>query len=128
MQLTKNFNIKEFDCKNGAKVPAVYIEHVKEIAKRLEIIRKALKNTPIKINSGYRTNLWNMLVNGVKDSQHLKAKAVDIKSVFEPKEVYETIIALTEKGKLPNNGCVILYRTFVHYDIRENNNLIKIKK
>lgn len=126
MQLTKNFNIKEFDCKNGTKVPAVYLENVKEVAKRLEIIRKALKDTPIKITSGYRTVLWNKLCNGVKNSQHLTGKAVDIKSVFEAKEVYNKIIELTEKGKLPNNGAVKLYRTFVHYDIRENDKLLKL--
>lgn len=128
MQLTKNFNLKEFNCKNGIKVPALYIENVNELAYRLEIIRKELKDTPIKINSAYRTKYWNSLIGGVYNSHHLEAKAVDIESVFSPGEVFKTIIKLTEEGRLPNNGCVIQYRTFVHYDIRENNNLIKIKK
>lgn len=128
MQITKNFNIKEFDCNDGTKVPAIYLQNVKELAKRLEIIRRKLKNTPIKITSGYRTKMWNVLSGGVNNSQHLEAKAVDFKSTFSPEEVYTLIIQLTDEGKLPNNGCVIQYRTFVHYDIRENNNLIKIKK
>lgn len=126
MQITKNFNIKEFDCKDGTKVPAIYLENIKEIAKRLEIIRKALKDTPIKIKSGYRTRLWNTIVNGVKNSQHLEAKAVDIQSVFTSEEVYNKIIELTEKGKLPDSGMVKKYKDFVHYDIRKNNKLIKI--
>lgn len=128
MQITKNFNIKEFDCNDGTKVPAIYLQNVKELAKRLEIIRRKLKNTPIKITSGYRTKMWNVLVGGVNNSQHLEAKAVDFKSTLSPEEVFKIIIQLTDGGKLPNNGCVIQYRTFVHYDIRENNNLIKIKK
>lgn len=126
MQISKNFKLEEFDCKNGTKVPAIYLDNVKELAKRLEIIRRALKNTPLKINSGYRTKTWNTLIGGVKNSQHLTASAADIKSVFTPTVVYDTIIKLVRDGKLPNSGCVIKYKNFVHYDIRKNESLIKL--
>lgn len=126
MQLTKNFKLKEFDCKDGTKVPAIYLQNIKEIARRLEIIRRGLKDTPLKINSGYRTRTWNMIVGGVRNSQHLEGMAADIKSIFTAEEVYNKIIELTENGKLPDNGMVKKYKSFVHYDIRKNNKLIKL--
>jgi hypothetical protein len=35
--LTRNFNLKEFVCKDGSAVPAKYMANVKKLAKNLQL-------------------------------------------------------------------------------------------
>ena len=39
MQITKNFNLDEFHCKDGTKVPEEFIANVVELAQNLQVLR-----------------------------------------------------------------------------------------
>lgn len=119
-QLTKNFNIKEFFCKDGTLVPDKYIGNVKQLAEQLQIIRDAIGDYPIYINSAYRHEAYNKKIGGSPKSQHLEAKAADIRSEkISVKNLHSIILRLIKDGKIHNGG-VGLYDTFVHYDLRKS--------
>lgn len=116
-QLTQNFSIREFMCKDGTHVPEHLLYNVRQLASNLQIIRSYL-GTPLFITSGYRTSIYNKNVGGAVGSQHLLANAADVKSRdFSPFYVFSQIRELMKSGKI-EAGCVILYNTFVHYDRR----------
>lgn len=115
--ITEHFKINEFACRDGSAVPGKYLSNVFKIATQLEIIRMQF-NQPIVINSAYRTREYNTKVGGAFASQHLTASAVDIVvKGYTPQYVFTIIRSLMKSGMLMG-GCVILYKTFVHYDIR----------
>ena len=115
--VSKHFKINEFACKDGSNVPEQYLPNVFKLATQLEIIRAHL-GAPIIINSGYRTKMYNKRVGGAVASQHLTASASDIVVMgFSPHFVFTTIRSLMRSGHIAG-GCVILYKNFVHYDIR----------
>lgn len=115
--VTEHFKINEFACKDGTAVPEKYLSNVFKIAKQLEIIRE-YQGKPIIINSAYRTREYNTKVGGAFASQHLTASAVDIViKGYSPQYVFTVIRSLMKSGVILG-GCVILYKNFVHYDIR----------
>lgn len=115
--VSKNFKINEFACKDGSNVPEEYLPNVFKLAAQLEVIRAHL-GQPIFINSAYRTKDYNKKVGGAVASQHLTASAVDIVvKGYTPQYVFTIIRSLMKSGVIAG-GCVILYKTFVHYDIR----------
>lgn len=118
MELTKNFTTREFDCKDGTKVPEKYILNAKEVAENLQALRDYL-NVPVSITgSGYRTPSHNKKVKGAKASQHLTCSAADINAQgYQPNQLGEVIELLILKGKMKQGG-VGVYKNFVHYDIR----------
>lgn len=116
-QLTKNFHRKEFDCKDGTKVPEKYKNNLIKLTTNLQVLRDDL-GAPMVINSGYRTEPYNKKVGGAPASQHLLATAGDISQKKEtPLELYKRIERLIKEGKMHNGG-LGLYNTFVHYDVR----------
>ena len=118
MKLTKNFNLSEFDCKDGTKVPEKYLLNVKEVADNLQVLRDYLEVSVSVTGSGYRTPAHNKKVGGAKFSQHLTASGADINAKgYEPKQLAEVIELLILKGKMKQGGLGI-YPNFVHYDIR----------
>lgn len=119
MRLTKNFELKEFSCKDGTNVPDELMENCIELAENLQKIRDYF-GRPLIINSAYRTESHNKKVGGVSNSQHLKCKAADIKiKGVSIKELSNAIFTLIERGEIKQGG-VGVYKTFVHYDIRGN--------
>lgn len=115
--VSKNFKINEFACKDGTNVPKAYLSNVFKIATQLEIIRTHL-GMPIVITSAYRTKEYNKKVGGAVASQHLTASAVDIVvKGHTPHYVFTIIRSLMRCGAIAG-GCIILYKNFVHYDIR----------
>ena len=117
MRLTKNFNLSEFDCKDGSEMPSELLANVLELAENLQVLRDFV-GVPIKINSSYRSLSHNANIGGSKSSQHLFAKAADI--VIEsksPEQVANIIKALISEGKMKQGG-ISAYNTFTHYDIR----------
>ena len=117
MKLTNNFNLSEFACKDGTDVPNELIDNVTELAKNLQVLRDFI-GLPIKINSSYRTPSHNKAVGGASKSQHLLAKAADIKVTgMKPADLAQIIEGLIDLGKMKQGGLGI-YNTFVHYDIR----------
>lgn len=118
MELTKDFNLSEFDCKDGTPVPKEYIDNAQEVANNLQVIRDFI-NQPLYISgSGYRTKSHNKKVGGAKHSQHLTCSGADISARdLTPKQLVDIIEELIDKGEVKQGG-LGLYNGFVHYDIR----------
>jgi len=120
MQLEKNFKLKEFKCRDGTPVPEELMDNVKLLAKNLQVIRDYIES-PLVIISGYRTKKYNTRIGGARRSQHMLAKAGDLRtSTHTPQELREVIVKLIKEGKIMKGG-VGLYNTFVHYDVRGRN-------
>jgi uncharacterized protein YcbK (DUF882 family) len=117
MKLTKNFSKSEFESKDGAEMPKEVLANIEKLAKFLQVIRDNTGRS-ITINSGYRSELYNEKIGGERKSQHLLGTAADIVvKDYTPKQVYDLIELLIEKGDLPEGG-LKAYDTFTHYDIR----------
>lgn len=116
MQLTKNFNLKEFT-RNGNDLPMELLPNMREVAQNLEVLR-AYIDKPISINSGYRRPEYNAQIGGAKNSFHMKGMAADIHvKGLTPNQVHEAIEELIAQKKMKQGG-LGLYKTFVHYDIQ----------
>lgn len=117
MQLTTNFKLSEFACKDGCQVPDPLLHNVQELANNLQILRNHIAK-PIQIMSGYRTVEYNQKCGGELKSKHLDAMAADIiVTGMTPKEVCATIKRLIEVKQMKEGG-VGLYDGWVHYDVR----------
>ena len=117
MQVTKNFNLNEFNSKCGRPMPENIKKNVIELIHNLQVIRDEVK-VPISITSGYRSPEHNAKVKGAKDSQHVKGTAVDFKvQGLKPKEVALIVERLIKEGKIKQGG-IGIYPSWVHYDIR----------
>ncbi|MFW6281954.1 MAG: YcbK family protein [bacterium] len=109
-QLSKNFNLQEFECTHPDH------RHVRvdeKLVDKLQKLRDKI-NKPLVINSAYRCPERNEQVGGAKDSQHLYGKAVDV-SVTNLEISVEKVKELAEK--IGFNG-IGLYDTFIHLDVR----------
>lgn len=114
--MTKNFNLSEFQCKCGCKMPDEVLENIKELACNLQYIRDYL-DEPIKLTNAYRCKEHNRSVGGSKNSQHILGKAADIQcSNINPKTMADLIEDLISKNCIQEGG-VGRYNTFTHYDI-----------
>jgi uncharacterized protein YcbK (DUF882 family) len=117
MQITKNFNLNEFNSKCGRPMPANVRANIIELIKNLQVLRDEV-NRPISITSGYRSPEHNAKVKGAKNSQHIYGLAVDLKvQGMTPKEVVPIIEKLIKDGKMKQGG-IGIYPSWVHYDIR----------
>ena len=120
MQLTDNFKLSEFRCKDGTDVPDDLRENVQLLCENLQVLRDHI-GKPIRVISGYRSPKYNRRIGGAKRSQHMSAKAADIKiKGMKPSEVKSVIVKLIKEGKMMPGG-VGLYTTFTHYDVRGRN-------
>lgn len=72
IQLSDNFNSKEFECP-GSKKHKIS----KDLVKKLQKLREEFGHS-ITITSGYRSETHNAKVGGVKNSQHVLGLAADI--------------------------------------------------
>jgi uncharacterized protein YcbK (DUF882 family) len=116
-KITTNFSLQEFNSKCGRAIPNSALLNITELARSLEVLPTAI-NKPITITSGYRSPKYNAKIGGVKDSQHLRGTAADIKvKGMTPKEVALVIEGLIEQGKMKEGG-IGVYPTFTHYDHR----------
>jgi len=115
--LTANFSLSEFACSDGTPVPDKYYNNCKELAENLQVLRDDF-GAAISLNCGYRTPTKNKAVGGVSNSQHLLAKAADIRVKGQtPNAVADRILKLIGSGKMKQGG-LGRYNTFTHYDIR----------
>ena len=113
MNLSANFKVREFGCKDGSDKVLIDVD----LVAKLQDLRTYL-NKPITITSGYRTDSYNKQCGGAENSYHLKGQAVDIYC----NGVKPIVIALwAEFNGLGGIG-VYLDRSqeFVHIDTREN--------
>jgi len=120
MKLTENFSLSEFRCRDGSDVPEEMMDHVKELAENLQVLRDFIQR-PIIVISGYRSPKYNRKIGGARRSQHMLAKAADIVvRGMTPDEVKAIIVQLIKEGKMKKGG-IGLYTTFTHYDVRGAN-------
>ena len=118
MQLTKNFNLSEFNKHNFALNETV-LRNIQALANNLQVLRDEVKK-PIKITSGYRSPEHNAKVGGVKSSRHITGEAADFKIAgMTPKEVAAVIEKLIAAGKMEEGG-LGTYSTWTHYDCRRS--------
>lgn len=110
VNLSANFKVKEFACKDGSDVVFV----APELIEILQQIRTHFAKAVI-INSGYRTPTHNKKEGGAAYSQHLYGTAADIRiSGVNPKDIASFIETL-----MPTKGGIGIYSTFVHVDVRK---------
>lgn len=118
MQLSKNFNLIEFACKDGTPVPDKFICNAQLLASNLQVLRDHL-GEPVRLNSGYRTPSYNKKIGGKPASQHLLAKAADITVKSKtPKQLAVIIEKLIASGDMKQGG-IGVYPGFLHYDVRD---------
>lgn len=110
VKLARHFKVREFACQDGSQV--VFIDDY--LYTILDILRHKL-GKPVIITSGYRTPSWNAKCNGAKYSYHMRGMAADIKvNGMSAKELAK------ELDKIVPNGCgIIVYNTWVHFDVRD---------
>lgn len=118
-KVTPHFTVEEFACKNGTPYPDEWIaQRLWLLCQVLETIRADL-GVPVRVLSGYRPEVYNRVVGGAKQSQHIAGRAADIVAPpFTPRQVRERIVRLLAAGKLPVLGGLGIYRSFVHVDVR----------
>jgi uncharacterized protein YcbK (DUF882 family) len=115
--LTANFSLREFRCKDGSDVPEDLMDNIRFLAENLQKLRDRL-DVPITVISGYRSPEYNKRCGGVKRSQHLLATAADIKvKNHSPADVQGIVISMIKDGELHQGG-VGVYPSFLHYDVR----------
>ena len=117
MQVTKNFKLSELEFSDA--IPPELVANACELLKNLQVIRDHFQR-PIIIISGYRSPARNAAVGGADKSQHLEAKAADIKIAGVPtEEIYNRIEKLIAQGLVKQGGLGKYIKSgFVHYDIR----------
>jgi uncharacterized protein YcbK (DUF882 family) len=117
MQVTKNFKLSELEFSDA--IPPELVANAVELLKNLQVIRDHFQR-PIVIISGYRSPARNAAVGGADKSQHLEAKAADIKIAGIPtEEIYNRIDKLIAQGLVKQGGLGKYIKSgFVHYDIR----------
>lgn len=118
MILTKNFNLKEFECKCGCEMSRSVLENIFKLSDELQVIRD--EQGAIHINSAYRCKKHNSSIGSKNTSQHVLGKAADITiKDMSPNEVADAIENSISEKKVMFGG-IGRYNTFTHVDIREN--------
>lgn len=108
--ITKNFKVKEFACKDGSDEIIIDIE----LANKLQLLREEVGRA-IVITSGYRTEAYNKKVGGAFNSYHIKGMAVDVIC-----NGYTSIRLAVKAAQMGFKG-IGIYKNFTHLDIRETN-------
>ncbi|MTI49567.1 MAG: DUF882 domain-containing protein [Firmicutes bacterium] len=106
-QLSKNFNLKEFQ--SNSDNPVVMLDP--KLVDLLQRFRDKL-NKPCYVNSGYRTPEYNEAIGGYEKSKHLLGQAADISKNNLDKTDDELIQIAVECG-FKGIG---IYDTHIHLD------------
>ena len=107
--ISKNFQIKEFRCKDGSDPIFIDMDLVNILQKVRDYFGVA-----VKITSAYRTPSHNKKKKGATYSQHLYGRAADIKVSGVP----VSDVAAYIETLIPNSGGIGKYSTWVHVDTR----------
>lgn len=111
--ISKNFDWREFEVSDShPEIKNIIPEAIKPaIAELVNTVLQPLRDIvqkPLHINSGYRGEILNQIVGGVKTSQHTKGEAADVAWVV-PAE----LAMVVKRTGLPYDQ-MIIYPTFVH--------------
>lgn len=108
--LSENFQVKEFRCKDGSDKILISDELVEVLQKIRNHFGKA-----VNINSAYRSPSYNKKIGGATNSQHMYGTAADIRiNGITPKAIADYAETL-----LPCTGGIGRYNTFAHVDVRD---------
>ena len=109
-QNTKNFKVSEFACKHCGenKIDQKVLNMAQELRDYLGVA--------IRVNSGYRCEVHNKKVGGVKNSRHIYGKAADLACELGSVRMFQAVKELREQGKLQDLDYCIKYKTFIHID------------
>ena len=110
--ISKNFKVKEFACKDGSDL--ILIDDL--LVQLLQKVRD--KFGKVSISSAYRTEKYNAKVGGVPKSQHRYGTAADI-TISKNKELLECA-RYAEKIGFTGIGLDNKYQMFIHLDTRPN--------
>jgi hypothetical protein len=106
IQLTANFNLREFACRHCG---AVKLDPI--LVQKLQALRDRIGRA-ITITSGYRCAGHNQVVGGAPNSRHVQGKAADIVvDGMEPGTVASQAEAVGFNG-------IGIYNNFTHVDVR----------
>lgn len=115
-QMSPHFRVREFDCKDGRKVPAVAVPALRRLCTvYLEPMRAAFG--PCHVMSGYRPADYNRRIGGASLSQHiyeLGPESVAADLIFR----FGTPADWARLADQLGAGGVGRYPTFVHVDNR----------
>ena len=117
MRLTKNFELKEFECKCGCDMPRNVMENIFKLSDQLQVLRDIYG--PVQINSAYRCESHNNDIGSKPSSQHVLGKAADIVTELTPSETAD-VIEEDIKNNIVSFKGLGRYSTFTHVDIRDN--------
>lgn len=98
MMLSHHFSLAEMTSTSTGlpnKPSDCDIERLKRLANKLEEVRYALGNRPIRITSGYRGELVNRAVGGAKTSAHMRGDAADF-TCYEYGSVKQICLAIID--------------------------------
>lgn len=107
--------------KNICNIPQDYIIYenlMRIVVDILQPLRNYYKK-PIRIHSGYRSQLLNEEIGGAKNSQHQYGMAVDFTVDKEP--ITSVIKKIDEMG-LPYDQLINEYGKWIHISLKEHNN------
>ncbi|HMM05262.1 MAG TPA: D-Ala-D-Ala carboxypeptidase family metallohydrolase [Clostridiales bacterium] len=113
-QISRNFALKEMQCKDGSDM----VLYSSELLEKLEKLR-AYGGFTVTINSGYRTVAYNKKIGGASNSQHLKGAAADIVVKKDGKIVNAKLICCLCQT-LGFKGIGYISANAVHVDMRES--------
>lgn len=107
IQLSKNFKLSEFVCKEGKNEVHIDMKLIDKLQQLRELLDK-----PVSIVSGYRSPAYNKLIGGATDSRHMYGDAADIKVTG----IAPIDVALAAEG-VGFDG-IGVYDTWTHVDTR----------
>jgi len=117
VQLTKNFYLDEFQCKDLSDINEEVFNNLLELADNMQLIRDYL-GASITVNSGYRSPNYNKVIGGASGSKHKLGQACDFTvKGMTPEQVADRVEELIKDSTILQGG-LGRYDTFTHYDIR----------
>ena len=121
MNLTSNFSLEELSHTDHREFdntpPADVIENLKRLAMILEQVRSLFNNSPVMVNSAYRSLEVNRAVKSSDGSQHRFGCAADIRIPSQtPDMVVQTII----KANIPFDQLIREFDAWTHISVPTN--------
>ena len=118
MKLTANFSLEELSHTDHREFdntpPADVIENLKRLAMILEQVRSLFNNSPVMVNSAYRSLEVNRAVKSSDGSQHRLGCAADIRIPGQtPDMVVQTII----KANIPFDQLIREFDAWTHISV-----------